>query len=898
MRLEQLLQETAFPDEVLDGSNQYHCPRCDRKVNARKTTKLSKLPPYLHITVERYMYDFQKEERRRLAHPVSFPRRLELRLGGPPLPAEASEPSASSNAVPGSGFAAAAPALAAVHGTEAALPVAYECVGYLEHVSDSAHSGHYVATLLQTDEEQALATALLAAQHSAEKEQGGKDTEAATSPTLTSAAATDEQLREQPPAKRAKICEGADAAAGSPRNLGKWWRMDDETITPVTWSSSAGAAAAAAASSGDAGAQDSSSTAAEGGAAGAASTTGAAPERIESTTAYLILYRRCDHEPGQLVRGRRCSSAAPAPLPLPEHLANFVATHNEELRRRRSEFLSNSKAVERFTEERLKAIHCLADALRAEAKALACGSAADFSFVPTSWLERFLRGEDRNLQDLLEGDASVDAPIYGRSLIRGSRNAAETIDPLAVWCGEVKLLPTAALEAVGALHGGLDASLLLQAEGALSEKACEAVWNVFKIWCNEQRKLAQLMEGSRLTPTEARALESQGCETVFVSTRVCNHWKKVAGQCSGTGAALLHSQWRGFLEEVGAARWGSALSPEIERDGAADEAEAEEELPEVQELQAAPPAPAAELLLLDGLLCCHSLICKPRAAVLFRRAEVCSLMEVAAEKERAYKALWPEARPTARPRLRSGLPEGRMLGINDVCTECKASDAVLPGARAEEEKARAAGRRLITVRRKFTSGSVRKQGTVTVPVGPGLTAASLRTAVQEQLKMPVLRLWLPSASSMGSGANGSGDLVELKNEEAVGEEQDVIIVEKGEEEEREGAAFNNSVFLMPSNPAPRAAEKEASKDEAATQSSSGCLASAPIDVDEEVMPPSSERPPPSSPERRADEETAPEVMPPSSEIPPLSSPERRAEEEAAPEAVEEPPRPESPPASC
>jgi hypothetical protein len=393
---------------------------------------------------------------------------------------------------------------------------------------------------------------------------------------------------------------------------------------------------------------------------------------------------------------------------------------------------------------------------------LASGSVADFSFAPTAWLERFLRGEDRNLQDLLEGDASVDAPIYGRSLIRGSRDTPEAIDPLAVWCGEVKLVPTAALETVGAIHGGLDASLLLQAEGALSEKACEAVWNVFKTWCTEQRKIAQLMEGSRLTLSEARTLESQGIETVFVSTRVCNHWKKVAGQCTRTGAALLHSQWKGFLEEVGTARWGSAMTSETEKDGVADEADAEEELPEVQELQATPLVPAAELLLLDGLLCCHSLICKPRAAVLFRRADVCSLMEVAAEKERAYKALWPEARPTSRPRLRSGLPEGRMLGINDVCTECKAGDAVLPGARAEEEKARAAGRRLITVRRRFSTGTLRKQGTVTVPVGPGLTAASLRAAVQEQLKLPVLRLWLPAPSSTG---NCSGDPIELRSEE-------------------------------------------------------------------------------------------------------------------------------------
>ncbi|CAE7864948.1 UBP26 [Symbiodinium sp. KB8] len=193
VRLEQILQDSAFPEEVLDGSNQWMCPRCDRKacyddlmsthVDARRTTRLSKLPPYLHVTVERYHFDAATAERRRLAHPVSFPRRLELKLAG----------SLAGSEVPSTGDAAT-------------QPVAFECIGYLEHVSDSAHSGHYRATLLSEGEEHYVSAVAGA----------GKEDEATA----------------EPDAKRPKVCAGADAALLANEDLSnESWRLDDEAVT-------------------------------------------------------------------------------------------------------------------------------------------------------------------------------------------------------------------------------------------------------------------------------------------------------------------------------------------------------------------------------------------------------------------------------------------------------------------------------------------------------------------------------------------------------------------------------------------------------------------------------------------------------------------------------------------
>jgi len=598
IRLEQILEETAFPEEILDGSNQWLCPRCDRKVDARRSTRLTKLPPYLHITVERYHFDVDKEERKRLAHPVSFPRRLELRLGG-----------------------ALARGREATSGNDTAtLPVAYECIGYLEHVSDSAHSGHYRATLLREDEE----------------------------PYVTEVAGCDAAEVLESATKKQKV-DGPDAAAGAPQKR-SWWRLDDETVTTVTENEQASCDKAEATEGAEPVPVD--------------------PARIESATAYLVLYRRCDHDPGQLCQGRRESPQKPRRgPPLSEELQRCVDEHNTELRRQRKEFESNSLAVERFVGERRRAVTCLAEALRQHAVGLAEGQRLDLSFVPAVWLERFLRGEDRTLQNILEGDASIVAPTYAAAMLKGP-NCPVAIDPLAIWCGEVKLLPTAALAQVGGQHGGLDSSTLLQADEAINDEVAQLVFKAFKHFSREFELKAKI-QGTRYSVTEVRhRVEMAGQDpniAVWVSQRQLNRWRKAVGEAPDLSPQQL---WRHFVQEVREYRFGTPIA-----DGA-DEASDEEVVageaptvdvpPDVKEVTL---PKVKQLTFLGGLLCSHGLVCRPRAAALVSRADLEELLQVSEEKDRACRALWGAA--SMRLRLRSGLRDNELLSFGAVCNQCR-----------------------------------------------------------------------------------------------------------------------------------------------------------------------------------------------------------------------------------
>jgi len=628
IRLEQILEETAFPEEILDGSNQWLCPRCDRKVDARRTTRLSKLPPYLHVTVERYHFDADKGERKRLAHPVSFPRRLELRLGGPALASTHREANANDTAT---------------------LPVAFECIGYLEHVSDSAHSGHYRATLLREDEEPYVASLA----------RGGDSKEVEPSP------------------KRQKV-DGPDAAAGAPPKR-SWWRLDDETVTDVE----AGEKAAEAGEGADCIPVD--------------------PARIESPTAYLVLYRRCDHDPGQVALGRRESPGMPRTAPaLAEHLQRCVDEHNTELRRQRKEFESNSLAVERFVGERRRAVKCLAEALRQHHAALAEGQNVDLSFVPTPWLERFLRGEDRTLQNILEGDASIVPPIYSASLIK--RPNGEALDPLSIWCGEVKLLPTAALAQVGGQHGGLDSSTLFHVSEGMHNEVAQLVFQAFKEFCKEFELKAKL-QGTRYSVTEVRSQVEAGEDpnlTVWVSLRQLNQWKKAVGEAPQGSPQQL---WRHFVQEVREYRFGSpadAGTADIEvsdEEVVAGEAPVVEIPPDVKEV-ALPRV--KQLTFLGGLLCPHGLVCRTRAAALVSRRNLEELLQVSCQKDLALRKLWPGTPGSMRPRLCSGLHGNQLLSFGAVCNQCR-------GAPVEEaKKAKGASKSQATKRKAATKEAERE----------------------------------------------------------------------------------------------------------------------------------------------------------------------------------------------
>jgi len=760
VRLESLLADTAFPEEMLRGSDRYHCPMCDRKVDARKTIQLTRLPPYLHITIERYHYDLQKGERRKLNHPVSFPCRLQLQMNGPPLPqASGSVPVLQHSQV----------------GQHGALPkrVTYECIGFLEHVSDSAHSGHYTATLFQEDDDAVEAVYAAAAMASAEGREVCGSEPASSSTCLP--------ISEDLPAKRRR-CDGADMAAGAPRR-GVWWTMDDSTVSAVQWGN--------ATSSGKGDGNNSPSV-----------EPGSAPERIESAAAYLVLYRRSDHKPGQLTAQPGRTNT------LPQSLADFVCGTNGTLTRECRDYAEHSVRAERFISERSRTVKTLAQILREEASRrveppLSAPSRCRLSVVPRAWWTGFIHGEDRTLKELEAGDMSVRPALYGNMLL-GPRSGAlqGVLDPIAVWCGEVKFVPTASLEKLRGL-GGLDGSLFLDLDSCLNVDACKLVWQLFSEWVKESRAITQLVQG-KLNVADARILEQEGRgdEAVWVSKRLFNGWQRVASASAVSGTtAELQAQWRAFLQEAHTARWSQTSTASSSSATAADVDEAEGACTAVNEEGEAAeedaPENGNEVTLYGDILCEHGLISRTRQAVLVQRADLTKVMHAARAKEQAYASLWPEARRV--PRLRCGMRDGSLLGFADVCAECTGQNAGQhavgsaptgtrkSGAAADTAKA---ATRSITVRRRYPgSGVVRKLGLVKVSQSEPPSVVAFKDLVREKFNVPVLRVLVP-------GANSGASPTELPDTEVVGPGRDNLIVEKDENvpPERESAAFEGSVF--------------------------------------------------------------------------------------------------------
>lgn len=64
--------------ELLEKTNQYHCSKCDKKVDALKFVRLTKLPKILFIQLGRFEYDFVNDNRKKINDRVSFPTLLNL----------------------------------------------------------------------------------------------------------------------------------------------------------------------------------------------------------------------------------------------------------------------------------------------------------------------------------------------------------------------------------------------------------------------------------------------------------------------------------------------------------------------------------------------------------------------------------------------------------------------------------------------------------------------------------------------------------------------------------------------------------------------------------------------------------------------------------------------------
>ncbi|KAJ7709699.1 hypothetical protein B0H17DRAFT_999051 [Mycena rosella] len=68
-----LLQE-----EKLSGDNQYLCSTCESLQDATRYTELASLPPVLHFSLLRFVYDLSTMERRKSKHTISFPTTIDM----------------------------------------------------------------------------------------------------------------------------------------------------------------------------------------------------------------------------------------------------------------------------------------------------------------------------------------------------------------------------------------------------------------------------------------------------------------------------------------------------------------------------------------------------------------------------------------------------------------------------------------------------------------------------------------------------------------------------------------------------------------------------------------------------------------------------------------------------
>ncbi|KAF9052908.1 cysteine proteinase [Panaeolus papilionaceus] len=113
--------EASLAQEVLSGDNRYFCSQCSTLQDATRYTELQKLPPVLHFSLLRFVYDVSSMERKKSKHCISFPMVLDM---GPFVGTKKSGSEATS-------------ASESLH--------VYELRGILLHKGASAYHGHYEA---------------------------------------------------------------------------------------------------------------------------------------------------------------------------------------------------------------------------------------------------------------------------------------------------------------------------------------------------------------------------------------------------------------------------------------------------------------------------------------------------------------------------------------------------------------------------------------------------------------------------------------------------------------------------------------------------------------------------------------------------------------------------------
>ncbi|TFK42426.1 hypothetical protein BDQ12DRAFT_644097 [Crucibulum laeve] len=108
--------------ESLSGDNQYFCSQCNGLQDATRYTEIRELPPVLHFSLLRFVYDFNTMERKKSKHSISFPYTLDM------------------NKFIGSSDHREKPSLAKDENK-------YQLRGVLLHKGASAYHGHYEAQI-------------------------------------------------------------------------------------------------------------------------------------------------------------------------------------------------------------------------------------------------------------------------------------------------------------------------------------------------------------------------------------------------------------------------------------------------------------------------------------------------------------------------------------------------------------------------------------------------------------------------------------------------------------------------------------------------------------------------------------------------------------------------------
>ncbi|GAA5968088.1 hypothetical protein JCM11641_003725 [Rhodosporidiobolus odoratus] len=120
-KLEDRIKEMLKP-ESLDGDNQYFCDGCKAKQDASRRSAITSLPPVLHFSIIRFVWNMKDFSRQKSQHAISYPLQLNMRQFLP-LNAQGSRDE-----------------------------VWYDLKGVLMHKGTSTHSGHYVAQVYDETE--------------------------------------------------------------------------------------------------------------------------------------------------------------------------------------------------------------------------------------------------------------------------------------------------------------------------------------------------------------------------------------------------------------------------------------------------------------------------------------------------------------------------------------------------------------------------------------------------------------------------------------------------------------------------------------------------------------------------------------------------------------------------